>query len=175
MTTTIPQGELDARFSSPDARATSWQEASETLDSAEVYWISTVRSGGQPHVTSIAAVWLEGSLYFCTGTGEQKAKNLARNPSCAITTGCNSFGEGLDVVLEGTAAIETDESLLKRLADRYRAKYDGHFDFEVRNGAFFHEAGGTALVFRVDATRGFGFKKGEPFGQTRWILDFSDA
>jgi nitroimidazol reductase NimA-like FMN-containing flavoprotein (pyridoxamine 5'-phosphate oxidase superfamily) len=170
MTITQPEADLDPRFSSPDADATPWEDARNALATAEVYWLSTVRSNGQPHVTPIAAIWMSESFYFCTGPGEQKAKNLARSPRCTVTTGCNSFTDGVDVVLEGEARFETDESLLQRLADHYREKYDGHFDFEVRNGAFYHEAGGAALVYRVEVSKGFAFAKGEPFGQTRWVF-----
>ena len=33
-----------------------------------------------PHVTTIAAVWLDGAVHFTTGERERKATNLARNP-----------------------------------------------------------------------------------------------
>src|SRR5207248_5497592 len=45
---------------------------------------------------------------FCTGTEEQKSKNLASNPSCILTTGTNRLHTGLDVVVEGTARRVTD-------------------------------------------------------------------
>ena len=50
MATRNPVAELDSRFSSSDATATSWPEASQRLEQAEVYWISTVRPDGRPHV-----------------------------------------------------------------------------------------------------------------------------
>jgi hypothetical protein len=34
-----------------------------------MFWLSTVRPGGRPHVTPAAGVWLAGALYFCTGSG----------------------------------------------------------------------------------------------------------
>ena len=49
------------------------------LETAELFWISTVRTDGRPHVTPLPAVWLDDVLYFCTGPGEQKAVNLAAN------------------------------------------------------------------------------------------------
>jgi hypothetical protein len=62
--------------------------------------LATVRPNGRPHVTTIAAVWLDNALHFVTGKSERKAKNLARNSQCVITTGCHVL-RGLDVVLEG--------------------------------------------------------------------------
>jgi hypothetical protein len=40
-------------------------------------------------------------VYLCTGPAERKAKNLAQNPNCALTTGCNGLADGLDLVVEG--------------------------------------------------------------------------
>ena len=49
-----------------------------------MYWLSTVRPDGRPHVTPLLGIWLDGALYFCTGPDERKAKNLARNPRCIL-------------------------------------------------------------------------------------------
>src|SRR5215213_8975262 len=105
-----PTPELDSRFSSDDAAPTPWAEGRERLEGAEVYWISTVRPDGRPHVTPLLSVWLDGALYFCTGPDERKAKNLVRNPHCILATGCNALDEGLDVVVEGDAVRVTDEA-----------------------------------------------------------------
>ena len=71
-----PVTELDTRFSDQDAVATDWEETRRALEEAELFWISTVRTNGRPHVTPLPAVWRDGALYFCTGPGEQKALNL---------------------------------------------------------------------------------------------------
>src|SRR5688572_32517124 len=71
-----PTAELDPQFSSANASPTPWEKARELLQKAEVYWLSTVRPDGRPHVTSLVAVWLDNALYFCTGKTERKAKNL---------------------------------------------------------------------------------------------------
>jgi predicted pyridoxine 5'-phosphate oxidase superfamily flavin-nucleotide-binding protein len=68
--------ELDERFSEPDAAATPWHTVRDVLESAELFWISTVRTTGHPHVVPLPAVWRRDALYFCTGPGEQKARNL---------------------------------------------------------------------------------------------------
>jgi uncharacterized pyridoxamine 5'-phosphate oxidase family protein len=161
-----PLTELDARFSSEGASATPWSEAVAALETAEIFWISTVRPDGRPHVTPLLSVWLDAALYFCTGPEEQKARNLARNPSCALTTGCNTLGEGLDLVLEGEAVQVSDEARLARIAALYESKYGEEWHFDVREGAFSHGAG-TALVFEVAPVTAFGFGKGA-FSQTRW-------
>ena len=160
-----PVAELQPEFSSDDTAPTPWAEGLALLERAEVYWLATVRPDGRPHVTPVIAAWLDGALYFCTGPGERKAKNLAGNAHCVVTTGCNALSEGLDVVVEGDAVRVGDDTTLQRLADRYASKYDWHFT--VRDGAFYGDAG-EALVFAVSPTTAFGFGKGDPFSQTRW-------
>jgi len=71
MTTATPCVDLDIRFSSPGATAVPWQEAEKQLKQAAVYWLSTVRPAGWPHVRPLIAVWLDGALYFCIGEDEQ--------------------------------------------------------------------------------------------------------
>ena len=162
-----PVAELEPQFSSDEASPTPWAEARERLATAEVYWLSTVRPDGRPHVTPIAAIWLDDALYFTTGQTERKAKNLAQNTHCVVTTGCNVL-EGLDVVVEGDAVRVTDEARLQRLADGYAAKYDQLFRFTVRDGAFYLEGSEIeVLVYELAATTAFGFGKGT-FSQTRW-------
>ena len=106
------------------------------LEEAEVYWLTTVRPDGRPHVTPLLAIWLDGALYFSTGASERKAKNLAQNAHCVLTTGCNALNEGLDLVVEGDAATMRDEATLQRVADLYAAKYGPDWRFTVRDGAF---------------------------------------
>lgn len=46
-----PTAEIDRRFSDPDAGAMPWSEVTSTLEGAELYWLTTVRADGRPHVT----------------------------------------------------------------------------------------------------------------------------
>jgi nitroimidazol reductase NimA-like FMN-containing flavoprotein (pyridoxamine 5'-phosphate oxidase superfamily) len=162
-----PETTLDARYSSDGAVATEWEDARERLAHAELYWISTVRPDGRPHVTPLIAVWQDGALHFCTGPEERKGRNLAENPHVVLTTGRNDLGDGLDIVVEGEAMNVTDDARLRRLADAWVEKYGEQWRFEVRDGAFHHEAG-RALVFEVAPRTAFGFGKGGEFSQTRW-------
>jgi nitroimidazol reductase NimA-like FMN-containing flavoprotein (pyridoxamine 5'-phosphate oxidase superfamily) len=158
---------LDARFSDPNATPTPWPEVEDIITAAELFWISTVRKDGRPHVTPVPTVWHDGALYFCTGPGEQKEVNLAANPQCALTTGNNAWKAGLDVVVEGSAVRVEDEKDLRVLADMWREKYHGDWDFDVADGAFHHDDGGTAYVFQVAPAKVLAFAKGA-FAQTRY-------
>ena len=166
MPDTDPITELDEHFSSDNAIATSWAEARDRLEKAELYWLSTVRPDGRPHVTPLIAVWLEGSLFFCTGREERKAKNLADNTHCILTTGCDALNQGLDLVVEGEAARVNAAEKLQLVADAYLSKYGKDWLFEVDDVELLHR-GGRALVFEVTPSTAFGFRKGD-FSQTRW-------
>jgi hypothetical protein len=128
--------------------------------------LATVRPNAHPHVTTIAAVWLDGALHFTTGRRERKAKNLARNSNCIITAGCHVL-RGLDVVVEGKATRVTGAATLQELAKAYRRKYARLFRFEARQGALYHQ-GSRILAYRLGATKVLGFGKGRKFSHTRW-------
>lgn len=166
MPSPVPIADLHTGFSEPGATPTPWQEVVDVLESAELFWISTVRKNGRPHVTPLLAVWRDGALYFCTGPGEQKAANLRANDQCALTTGDNRWKAGLDVVVEGRAERVTGDGLLRTLAAMWSTKYDGDWHYDVRDGAFHHEAG-VAHVFGVRPSKVLSFAKGD-FAQTRF-------
>jgi hypothetical protein len=169
MAAEMPVAELDARFSSPGARATDWAQGRRQIDAAEVFWLSTVRPDGRPHVTPLLAVWHDDALCFCTGPDERKAQNLRQNRHCILTTGQNGL-DGLDVVLEGQAVEVSDGAQLAGVANAYESKYGAHFT--APEGTWFGLGdairAGEALVYRVKPTTVLGFAKGEQFGQTRW-------
>jgi hypothetical protein len=168
-----PSVELGS-FSTTDAVPTEWAHARAALRDSQVYWLSTVRPSGRPHVTPLVGVWLDGALYFCTGPAERKAKNLVQNAPCVVTTGCNRL-YGLDIVVEGAAELVGDKAELRSVAGTYESKYGA--PFTEPDGIWFGLAdairGGQALVYRVAPRRSFGFGKGEQFSQTRWR--FSDG
>ncbi|HZD38409.1 MAG TPA: pyridoxamine 5'-phosphate oxidase family protein [Actinomycetes bacterium] len=160
-----PTTELHTAFSEPGARAPAWAEVVDVLSRSEMFWLSTVRRDGRPHVTPLPAVWLDGTLHFCTGSAEQKSRNLEANPNCVLTTGTNQFRSGLDVVVEGTAARVTDRPRLQRLAALWKSKLD--WDFEVGDGVFRDPAGRQPLVFGVTPAKVLSFGKA-PYTQARY-------
>ena len=165
MPQTEPAAELNEGFSEPDAAARPWSEVAEVLSRAEMFWLSTVRGDGRPHVTPLPAVWLDGMLHFCTGSHEQKTKNLQSNPNCVLTAGANQFRSGLDVVLEGTAARVTDPARLQQLAELWKSKLD--WDFQVTDDGFRDPADRIGLVFAVAPAKVLAFGK-NPYSQTRY-------
>lgn len=162
-----PTTDLDQRFSENDVEPTTWDEGRSAIEQAEIFWLTTVRPDGRPHVTPLLSVWHDGAAYFCTGPEEQKGKNLASNPHCVLTTGGNARLEGLDIVIEADAVRVVEDETLLELAGLYESKYGKEWHFDVRNGAFVNDVGGDAYVYELAPQKAFGFKKG-PYSQTRW-------
>jgi general stress protein 26 len=169
MNATEPRAQLVEEFSDPNAVATPWVEVVEILESAEMFWLSTVRRDGRPHVTPLPAMWLANRLHFCTGSYEQKAKNIEANPHCVLTTGVSSYRSGLDVVVEGTVGRITDHSTLIRLANLWQDKIG--WTFAVGDGVFLDSQAGNhpAEVFAVIPSKILAFRKA-PYSQTRFVM-----
>lgn len=164
-----PVTAIDARFSDEGSVATGWDETAKVLEQAELFWICTVRADGRPHLTPLVAVWLDETLYFCTGETEQKYLNMASNPNVLLLTGCNSWDRGLDVAVEGKAVRVTDEGLLERLAAAWREKWDGRWEWSAGDGVFQHPRGFSVPVFAVDQAKVLAFGKGN-FKVTRHVF-----
>ena len=57
-----PIAELHQPFSSEGATPTAWAEGRRHLEKAKIYWLSTVRPDGRPHVTPMVAIWMDGAI-----------------------------------------------------------------------------------------------------------------
>src|SRR5215203_5565367 len=87
-------------------------------------WLATINADGSPHVTGVGALWVDGALWICTGKDSVKGRNLARDPRCTFSSATRDF----DVVVEGTAELITDPSVVADLAARWA---DGGWPCEV--------------------------------------------
>lgn len=158
---------IEEPYNAEDSAPTPWSRAASLLESADTYWLATVRPDGRPHVVPILAVWVDGTLLFVASDTSRKAADLARDSRCTITT----HGNGLDLVVDGDAAKVTDEALIQRVADAYASKYDWHVT--VRNRAFHAEGAPTAgpppyFVYTVTPSTTFGFPSDGMLTPTRW-------
>ena len=145
-----------------------WDEALAALERAFTFWLATVDGDGKPHLVPVLAVVVEGGVYVAVGVRTRKARNLARDPRCALAAGV----EGLDVTIEGRARPVREESLLQAVADAYASKYE--WGVTVRDGAF-HDAEGAPTagpppydVYEIHPATGYGFGTVEPARSTRW-------
>jgi nitroimidazol reductase NimA-like FMN-containing flavoprotein (pyridoxamine 5'-phosphate oxidase superfamily) len=162
---TNPTSRVDLRFGNPDGPLTSWDDTLRAIEASELFWITTVRRDGRPHVTPLVAAWCNGALYFTTGEGEQKFLNLQSNPRVAMTTGCATWDTGLDVVIEGVARAVLDDATIELASAKWHTKWDGRWQWEVHDGAVWHNDTEFARVFAVIPERVLAFAKGS-FSQT---------
>jgi general stress protein 26 len=144
-----PETSLDPRYSGKDAVASSWDDAAAALEAAELFWLTTIRADGRPHSTPLVAVWVDDALHFTTGEHEQKARNLRAHSRVLLSTGRLDWQAGMDIVVEGDAFIQTDQHLLERLGEAWRKKWDGRWQYEARDGRFFHPGDFEVIPFSV--------------------------
>jgi nitroimidazol reductase NimA-like FMN-containing flavoprotein (pyridoxamine 5'-phosphate oxidase superfamily) len=97
-----------------------WSWATERLEQARNYWVSTTRPDGRPHAMPVWGIWLDDAFFFGSGRDSAKARNLAANP--AIVVHLESGDETM--ILEGRAEQVLDDALEKRVDEVYGRKYD---------------------------------------------------
>ncbi|MGZ4644532.1 MAG: pyridoxamine 5'-phosphate oxidase family protein [Blastococcus sp.] len=97
-----------------------WAEAQRRLTVSHDYWCATVRPDGRPHVMPVWGVWLDGQVWFSGGRLSRKARNLAADPRCTLTTD----DARNPVVVEGVAERVTDPARIAAFLDAVNAKYD---------------------------------------------------
>jgi nitroimidazol reductase NimA-like FMN-containing flavoprotein (pyridoxamine 5'-phosphate oxidase superfamily) len=97
-----------------------WPEIERRLTVSHDYWVATVRPDGRPHVMPVWGVWFDGRLWFSSGLRSRKARNLAAEPRCTITT-----DQAQDpVVLDGLAEQVVDADGIAAFLAAMNGKYD---------------------------------------------------
>ena len=130
-------------------------------------FLGTMRPDGRPHAAVIGALWIDGDIYFTSGPGTRKSRNMAANPACTIAMRLAT----IDIVLEGEAVRVTDGPTLERVAAR------------IREGGWPVQVGGDAItapyaapsagpppwhLYRFTYHTAIGNAIAEPHGATRW-------
>jgi len=135
-----------------------WSWAVERLEKSHNYWVCTTRPDGRPHAAPVWGIWLDGAFLFSTAAGSRKARNLARNAWCVITT------ERADeaVIVEGIVEEARDPALLAEFKSVYKEKYNWDMG-DVAEG-----------IYTVRPRVAFGFiEHSDEFAKTatRWTFD----
>ena len=55
------------------------------------FWLATINPDGSPHVTGVGPLWASGLFYLTTGETTRKARNLAKDPRCALSASTDEF------------------------------------------------------------------------------------
>lgn len=149
----------------------SWSRPRRALEATgkanDTWFLGTAGSDGRPHAAGVGALWHDGQLYFTSGPGTRKSKNLAANPAASIAVRLAD----IDLVFEGTTSRVTDRPTLDAVAKRYHddgwpvsAEGDG------LTAPFSAPSAGPPPwhVYRLDFDRVFGVATEEPHGATKW-------
>ncbi|MFD0205428.1 MULTISPECIES: pyridoxamine 5'-phosphate oxidase family protein [Saccharothrix] len=134
------------------------------------FFVATVRPDGRPHSAGVGAIWVDDALYFTSGPGTRKSRNLAVNPACSISVRLR----GIDLVLEGEAHRTTEPAVLERVASVYR---QGGWPATVQDDAltapYSAPSAGPAPwhVYRLTLHSAVGVATAEPHGATRWTFE----
>ena len=110
-----PETRLDPRYSDPEAVPPPWSEVERLITGAELFWISTVRPDGRPHVTPFPGSGRRGAA-FLHRAGRAQGPQPGGEPAGALTTGTSIWNQGYDLVVEGEAVRVADDARLRELA-----------------------------------------------------------
>lgn len=165
----------DGHAVGPDSAETGatlpWSRARITLESAQgpggAIFLGTTRPDGRPHSAGIGAMEHDGDLYFTSGPGARKSRNLEATPAATISMG----GADMHLILEGAAVRVTDKETLEELAAVYR---EVGWPAEVEGDAFTAPFGAPSAgpppwhLYRFTFHTAFGVGTAEPSGASRW-------
>jgi Pyridoxamine 5'-phosphate oxidase len=152
-----------------------WERALQALEKGdqkgnETSFLTTTRPDGRPHVAGVGAMWDGGKVYFVSGPGTRKSRNVADNPACVMAMSL----EGIDLVIEGDARRVTDDETLQRLAKRYA---EGGWPATVEDQAFTYEYSAPSAgpppwyLYAIAPKTVYGVLSDAPGGAMRWRFD----
>jgi nitroimidazol reductase NimA-like FMN-containing flavoprotein (pyridoxamine 5'-phosphate oxidase superfamily) len=104
-----------------------WSWAEERLASSHDFWLATVTPAGVPHLMPVWGIWQAGRLWFSSSNGSRKARNLAAEPRCTVSTS----NPAEPVVMQGQAARVSDREALAGLLAAENAKYGTSYGWEM--------------------------------------------
>jgi PPOX class probable F420-dependent enzyme len=138
-----------------------WSWAEERLASARDYWVASILPDGRPHVMPVWGVWLDDALWFSSAVRSRKARNLAADPRCTMTTDVPTE----PVVVHGTAAVIIDLDRIATFLDALGRKYATAYDPDFLDPA-------VNASFRLEPEVVFGLVEENFTGSpTRWAFD----
>lgn len=141
--------------SETELRPWSWGER--ILRASHNYWVATADAGGRPHVMPVWAVWHDGALWFSTGAGSRKARNLKARSECSVGAERGASAVIVEGLAEELAVAGTPAEVARLYAEKYGEGYPDE-----------------SPLFRVTPRVAFGFSEAaEEFAQTatRWLFE----
>jgi hypothetical protein len=138
-----------------------WSWAEEKLASSRNYWLSSVWPDGRPHAMPVWGMWHQDALWFSSGRESRKARNLASDRRCVMTT----EDARNPVILEGVAELLIDSVALATMLALENAKYETSYTIDLLDPA-------VSSSFRVRPRWVFGLAQDDFTGSpTRWVFE----
>src|SRR4051812_37480162 len=138
-----------------------WAWAEEQLTKSHNFWLVTHWPDGRPHAMPVWAVWHAGALWFSSSRTSRKARNLANDPRCVLTT----EDARNPVVIEGEAELVTQVADLEQLLRLENAKYETNYGMDMLNPE-------ENSAWRVRPHWAFGLQADDFTGSpTRWTFE----
>jgi PPOX class probable F420-dependent enzyme len=138
-----------------------WAWAEQRLAASRNYWVTTLWPDGRPHSMPVWGVWDGEAVWFSSSLRSRKARNVAADPRCVVTT--EDANE--PVVLEGEAAIVRETGEIEHFLALVNRKYDAGMTL-----AFLDPA--VNATIRVRPRWAFGIAHDDFTGSpTRWVFD----
>jgi hypothetical protein len=164
----IEQTNLD-RYGNPPIP---WSRALSALESPggpppPTFWLATTGPDRRPHVAGVGALWVDGLLYFTSGDGTRKSRNLSSIPDCSVSVSV----PGIDLVIEGQAVPVADPAVLQRLAERYTALgWPATVEQDALTAPYSAPSAGPPpwRLYALAPVTACGVATAEPYGATRW-------
>lgn len=148
-----------------------WSRARDALARAHgpgsAFFLGTVRPDGRPHAAAFGPAWHDGTVFFTSGPGTRKSRNLQSNPACTISASL----EGIDLVLEGEAVRVTDPATVAAVVAIYNdGGWPAQAEGDVITAPYSAPSAGPAPwhLYRFTFHTIFGVATAEPFGASRW-------
>ena len=137
-----------------------WPWAEERLTSSRNYWVVSLWPDGRPHAMPVWGLWHEGAFWFSSSKGSRKARNLAADPRCVVTT-----EDAADpVVIEGSAELVVEPEAPATMLALENAKYDTNYTIDLLDPD-------VNSVYRVRPRWAFGLRHDDFTGSpTRWTI-----
>jgi len=131
------------------------------------FFLATSSPDGSPHLAAVGVIWHDGDLFFTSGPGTRKARNLAANPACGIAI-CL---DGIDLVVQGQATRVDDRKVAETVIAVFRrGGWPAELDGARIVGPYSAPSAGPPPwdIYRFIFHTAFGVATTEPDGATRW-------
>jgi general stress protein 26 len=137
-----------------------WSWAEGQLVASKNFWLATHWPDGRPHVMPVWAIWHAGALWFSSSKSSRKARNLAGDPRCVLTTEDSQN----PVIIAGEAELLTAVGDLETLLAIENAKYQTNYGMDMVDPE-------RNCAYRVRPQWAFGLRADEFTGSpTRWTF-----